>query len=822
MRLLAKCIAVVFGLLILVVAIFPMLLSAPTFQKYSLAVINHYLPGELDAKRLHLSWFSGQRVDGLQYTSIKDGYYLSAQEITTDSPLWRLIFFKKLTGTTQISSLNASWKQDGDTSPLTVQEVNGQLRFPNSAQLGVAEFSGKTSLQGSTGDFDVHMNGIQWPVTSHATSPLQVKANLVNFPVDILEVIISASKPEMKGLFKELFGERLNLAITQKYNNGEASLLIQATGGNQLVLNIEGTVVPGDHITINRGELDLKVTPRAARLISPSLAITNDSSIHAQIAHSNIPWHFIQESKKASPLELQASITISGIALQELKLNNLVMKIQALPQNEMANVQISGNLLRQNIDTNFRANFELEKPTCNNDLKVCELPAQALIALESSQLSIPELRLKLLEKVTWKKLASLTSLSAHLTSDKVTLRNSELTQEIVLKDVNIPFEYAQHGHRKNIAFKLDAADEKGSSSITSKGALTLPSGSFNWKVINLILSANFKQFPVTQLIRIIDSDTSAIIGLTIGEMVNGNLLAELKEGHGPLQFQLDGSRGSFVLNGKLTDGVLELLQPFTAETAFSPDAVTPALKKRFPFLSLITSVETPLKINIENGSIIPLDPFNPEKLKITQGTLDLGRITVKNRGQVRDLLNLFQANSKGDISIWFTPTYFKVDDGLVQVKRMDMLLANLYPIATWGKIDLLKNRLSLIIGITGPALSNAVGVALDNNYMLQLSLKGTVQQPRLEKEKAAMQLGALIAQSKGTTEGMIVGTLLDLANGKLKEGKVPTPMTDPLPWGDVVQKSNVQQNSAEAKSDKSPIKQLEKQATSILNQLLKS
>ena len=88
----------------------------------------------------------------------------------------------------------------------------------------------------------------------------------------------------------------------------------------------------------------------------------------------------------------------------------------------------------------------------------------------------------------------------------------------------------------------------------------------------------------------------------------------------------------------------------------------------------------------------------------------------------------------------------------------------------------------MVIGISGAALGEAFKLSgIPGSYMLQLPLKGPLNNPSIDKTKATARLSALVAQSRGGPHGAVIGTVLDIASGSLTEGAIPEPSTNPQP-----------------------------------------
>ena len=169
--------------------------------------------------------------------------------------------------------------------------------------------------------------------------------------------------------------------------------------------------------------------------------------------------------------------------------------------------------------------------------------------------------------------------------------------------------------------------------------------------------------------------------------------------------------------------------------------------------------------------------------------------------------------------VWLTPAYFSLNQGALKLERVDMLISESYPIAAWGNVDFEKERVNMIIALSGAAIDKAFGFAnIPANTFLQIPLKGKLDNPSIDKTKAAARLSALVAQSQGGPQGTVIGTVLDIASGGLSEGAPPKPTTNPLPWAALMQ--DKQHDNSKAKKS-NPIDDVSKGATTLLKQILR-
>lgn len=256
----------------------------------------------------------------------------------------------------------------------------------------------------------------------------------------------------------------------------------------------------------------------------------------------------------------------------------------------------------------------------------------------------------------------------------------------------------------------------------------------------------------------------------------------------------------------------------------TPSVGKSVLHDAIPILGGVTSADAPIKITIPaKGFVFPLQGFSIGSLFIRNATIELGKMHFKNEGELGTVFSLLKKSNQEALTVWFTPLYLHLEKGLLQLDRMDMLMLNRYPMAVWGKVDLAKEKVDMRIGITGAALNEALGTSVNGNDMLQIPLKGKMGEASIDKTQAAARISSLIAQSSGSTQGLVVGTLLGFAGGTHTESPVPLPTTSPLPWESLLNSTPTSKQSKSEKESKkhksSTSDQIQKAASSLLNSL---
>lgn len=374
-----------------------------------------------------------------------------------------------------------------------------------------------------------------------------------------------------------------------------------------------------------------------------------------------------------------------------------------------------------------------------------------------------------------------------------------------------------------------AENDKGNGDFSISGNtidLFSTNGKLNTKMFSVNLNARANKLPLIMMCNVISLSPKVQeqIDALIGSTVNLQLNASLKQMNGAMNIKAEGNNGYFMFDGNINDGFLTLNKPFEANIKVTPKFSKSVLQELIPVLSTAVGSDKPVRIVIQpNGFYFPIRNVELADISMEEAMIDLGKIKFSQEGSIGQIFGLLDStpiSPHEPLTVWFTPLFLKMKSAGVKLERMDMLLANKFPMAIWGKIDFVKDKVSMKIGLSAQTLENAFSIkGLNEEYMLTLPLTGTTSGVSIDKGKAAAKISALIAQSKGGTKGLILGGVLEMIGGGLEDDKIP-PTTSKLPWEDQFVKYRPQELPKEKKKEKfNPLKQLEKEASSILDLL---
>lgn len=340
---------------------------------------------------------------------------------------------------------------------------------------------------------------------------------------------------------------------------------------------------------------------------------------------------------------------------------------------------------------------------------------------------------------------------------------------------------------EKIQFSLQA---NGNSSLTLEGAVT-HFFNFQGKLKNrneMELQARIegKQLtrPFLQGVFFLPHETTQKLEALLGESIELNANCTFKDLNSFIQGEAKGAYGKFLFDGKIKQGVFTLNKPLESFVTLTPAFTQTFLVPYIPLLSSTIGSENPIKLTIDPAEFAcPLFPFDLSQIKLGSARIDLGKIHFRNEGELLSILSFVHTIPNPTFIIWFTPIHFKINNGILELKRFDMLIANSYTLANWGKINLIQNVGDFVLGLTGQTLEYAFGIqGLGEKYLVQVPLHIENGKGEIDKKKATKILTALVARSRIGEKGQILGNLLGAVFLNTEEATAPPPTTEPFPW----------------------------------------
>lgn len=849
--------------LFLLIASLPSILSTSWVKDRLLNSVSSEINGSVQAENITLSWFGPQKVEGVRLLGPHGEEVATLYSLTTDTSLFAFMSSNPTLKGTRIQMLNAEL---GDPLVKTlgakyfpyhvkgsdsVSLTDTNLTFDGSSESFTFQASGQTLHKKKKGAFNFDF------VVSEEGSRL--KGNIDQFPVEILDVLAALNTPSAYGVMTQLIGETLNLKINEA-SQGETSHFTINLRSDRMKMDLEGQLTDDALVISSPSPADFSMNPSAFTEVM-SLA-EQKNAIHLlkpiqlkfNLREIKIPLAFFQgtlNQKSARNLTMDVSISLPELAWQaqgeKSAMKDFRFAINAPQGHSSINLSLNGRFQQDGKNFPFDLKSLHRKPVNVQDLVVTMVQPQEMT------FSLDDLKTKSLDSFfgtgnNWQKTFGntlslrmkshdndLQALEASLKSDKIVIPKLEVTLDQELTIGNTNKRLSGKVYAKEIAFTTQKS--------------MLENFTINWEVdpSKQNLQAKFSGqtvFSGSQVDGHIDGSVfvdlnqgdnpvlrtdlkgshvpapflSLVTGRKEWEPVFGSVIdlhvkTHMKDLSGPIKAEIFGSNGKLQVDGQLTQGVLTLNSPLHLSTKASKELGKDVLSDFAPVFGELVSAESSISLDIDPDQFSMPISMNYSQMNFKRAVLDLGKMTFRNGGDVRRLLNVLKADNPQEVEVWATPMYLSMDKGMLTVYRMDMLVMERYPIATWGKIHFANDKVNMVLGLSPVALAQSLGISgLPKDYMLQIPIKGSTSNTKIDSAKVMSRIGALLAQSSGGPEGLVLGTVLDIANGK--EPKIPPPTTNPLPWGNMTVKTNQDENSSSSTSN--PVNDIRKEASKLI------
>ena len=313
-------------------------------------------------------------------------------------------------------------------------------------------------------------------------------------------------------------------------------------------------------------------------------------------------------------------------------------------------------------------------------------------------------------------------------------------------------------------------------------------GKFNLDGLTLKGELNLELLPVRQLTGIIPmkGQTGQIIQAVLGEFINARLYGEISQLTGPLTIDVKSSNFKAILPLQINPNAIYLRDDVEAEITLTEEVNEAFLKDVNPLMQGGAYSDHPVKVYIEReGFMIPIRPYSFKGVRIEKAIFDIGKINILNDDKILALLNFLKVKAPPGryIPAWFTPIFLNLKDGVATNKRFDALIANQAHIALWGKINLLNNRVNMVLGIAPSTLEQRFNITgLSKKDMFQVKMRGTTDNLELDWSSASTRIAIILAKRAGGGIGYIIGGIVEQIVTALGEEPTPPPTTDPFPW----------------------------------------
>ncbi|NNM42776.1 MAG: hypothetical protein HKM07_00335 [Chlamydiae bacterium] len=428
-------------------------------------------------------------------------------------------------------------------------------------------------------------------------------------------------------------------------------------------------------------------------------------------------------------------------------------------------------------------------------------PPFALTEPSRIQMSISKLQVPYVadEKRMISPTFDLTSLAwqAEMKIDRLSFENKDFEENVSLQNFVVKSDKLQSSD--TLKLQLDGVTSAKSAQggvMSIKASCDFPKekkDSWSLSDIRTDCGITLKQFPVVflDILAIDRKDQDFSFVNLLGNSLNLTLQTQIANKTGPIDFTMNSPQIRGSLHGSLENGILKLKESIFAQITLSKKLGELLVKESK--MSSISS-DHPLTIEIsQQGFSVPLFPFDVSQMMIPQAKIELGQVTCENAGNLNKTLKILkssQLSKDKNLQLWFMPIDLHIKNGIANIERTEILVAQTFEIATWGTIDLVQNHVDMILGLTAQALYQAFGInKLPDNYVLQIPVTGTLQNVELSSGVATTKIAALLAWQHQDALGGLGGKAAPLfgdllgALATLPDKDSPTPPAKrPFPW----------------------------------------
>ncbi len=324
----------------------------------------------------------------------------------------------------------------------------------------------------------------------------------------------------------------------------------------------------------------------------------------------------------------------------------------------------------------------------------------------------------------------------------------------------------------------------------SMGQMFDGDGAFSTERLALDVQGRIAQLPVAVVDRFLASD--GLLVASLGRTIDARIDTELREGAGPLNFELRGGNAQADVKAHWNKGTLTLRETLSAQVQPTEEFGRKVLARVHPIFDTMRGGEDPIRLVIPaQGVSIPTGEGALGQISVPEMNLTLGRIELESGPLLEGLIALGQRfgnlRPMGDVfPVEFTPAVMSMREGrLTYSRRLDLLLGDQLHFATWGGMDLVNQRADLVLGVMPLTLRSVFGVAANENDALRIPIQGAAGPGMINVSQIGMELARLQASRRLGQSNPLFGAVLGAAAGGTPGlTGAPQPSISPLPWAE--------------------------------------
>ncbi len=306
----------------------------------------------------------------------------------------------------------------------------------------------------------------------------------------------------------------------------------------------------------------------------------------------------------------------------------------------------------------------------------------------------------------------------------------------------------------------------------------------------------------------------------LGGSCSGTIKASIYNKNGPFSCNLSSPLSHIHTSGSLNQGALTLEEPFYAQCQLTEKLSELLLKEINLFSISSITAEHPISLSIDpQGVYIPITSFDPSALSIPHMHIELGKLSCRNEGNINIALGLLKSQKRAQdkLDLWFAPADCRIEKGVIDLERTEILIADTYDVALWGSLNLVQDFVDMTLGLTADCLKHSFGIkGLPKDYVLRIPMKGPMDDVRINASSATAKIALLLAWQQKALAGAITGGPAGALFGEVLNslGTLPDanekapPAKKPFPWENTDKRTSHSQHKKTIHPHDKPLKQL--------------
>lgn len=294
--------------------------------------------------------------------------------------------------------------------------------------------------------------------------------------------------------------------------------------------------------------------------------------------------------------------------------------------------------------------------------------------------------------------------------------------------------------------------------------------------INLV---NFPSIALDQLIFFNEKEERGLLTKILGNQLNLQSNFDLKDFSGPFNLSLDSKNSKASISANYEKNKITLKRDIHAVILLTKELSHYVLKDTNPVLMTGSYAKDPIKIDISRDSFSLPIPFDLKKLSLSS-RIDIGRMHARNQANLNIMISIMKHSfGSKEMDLWLTPIDIKIENGTLYSSRTDMLIDDMIHLCTWGKIDLINDKVRMYLGIPRDTLRYSFGIKnLPPNYVLKVPMKGSTSNIKIDAAAAASKIAILKTAEQRDLFSQILGIFGKIGDD---QSEIPAPKR-PFPW----------------------------------------